>query len=444
MEWRNWDGRVRCRPAQWAVPATEAELAEQVAAWAQAGRRIRVAGSGHSFTPLAASDDVLLSLQGLRGLSDIDRLRNEVEVWAGTPLHELGRLLAQQGLAQENLGDIDAQTLPGAIATGTHGTGAALGSLSTQVSGFTLLAADGTLRQVAADSEPELFAAGRVSLGALGILTRIRLKLRPAYRLHLRVQRGTLDQCLAEAQAWADGHRNFEFFWFPGTPYTLLKFADETTAPVRPRSRWQRRLDEVLETGVFGALSELARAVPAFSPLVAQLAGRFVGTSDTVDAAHRIYPTARRVRFHEMEYALPRQNLVPALEAIRRQLGRARYRVFFPLECRFTAADDIWLSPAYRRDSAYIAVHMYRGMPFERYFRDLEAILREHQGRPHWGKWHSLAAAELAELYPRWAEFQALRQRLDPTGVFLNPYLCRLFGADQPLPAGSKPSCATT
>src|SRR5690606_21222133 len=185
-----------------------------------------------------------------------------------------------------------------------------------------------------------------------------------------------------------------------------------------------------------GALSELAHAVPAFSPLVAQLAGRFVGTSDTVDAAHRIYPTVRRVRFHEMEYALPRQALVPALEAIRRQLARGCYRVFFPLECRFTAADDSWLSPAYRRDSAYIAVHMYRGMPFERYFRDLEAILREHQGRPHWGKWHSLAAAELAELYPRWAEFQALRQRLDPTGVFLNRYLCRLFGADQSLPAG--------
>lgn len=443
MEWRNWDGRVRCRPAEWTAPATETELAKQVAVWAQAGRRIRVAGSGHSFTPLAANDDVLLSLQRLSGLIATDPHQNEVEVWAGTPLRELGRLLAQHGLSQENLGDIDVQTLAGAISTGTHGTGAALGSISTQVSGFTLLTADGVLRQVDAASEPALFAAGRVALGTLGILTRIRLKVRPAYRLHLRVQRGTLDQCLAEAQAWANSHRNFEFFWFPGTPYTLLKFTDETTAPVRPRARWQRGLDEVLETGLFGALSELARVMPALSPAVAQLAGRFVGTSDAIDAAHRIYPTVRRVRFHEMEYALPRQALVPALEAIRRQLARGCYRVFFPLECRFTAADDIWLSPAYRRDSAYIAVHMYSGMPFERYFRDLENILREHGGRPHWGKWHSLEAAELATLYPRWADFQALRQRLDPAGTFLNPYLYRLFGADQQLPASSKLSCTS-
>lgn len=428
--WQNWDKRVRCQPALRASPDTEQALAAQVAQWARAGRRIRVAGSGHSFTPLVACDDVLVSLDNLTGLVDVDSERNEVEVWAGTPLHQLGPLLAAHGLAQHNLGDINAQTLAGAIATGTHGTGIQLGSLSSQVCGFTLIDADGGLHHCDRDTEPELFAAGRLGLGVLGILSRIRLSVRPDHQLHLKTRRGTLDYCLAEAQNIADAHRHFEFFWFPGTPHTMIKTADETQAPPRPVKPGRRLLDDVVENGVFGALSRLARAMPRLSLAVSSTAGRLVGAVDVIDSAHRVYPSTRRVRFHEMEYALPRAALVPALRAIRARIERKRYRVFFPIECRFAAADDIWLSPAYERDSAFIAVHMYRGMPFEGYFRDIQAILRQHGGRPHWAKWHSLTAAELAPLYPRWQDFRALRYRLDPHGCFLNPYLDTLLGAE--------------
>ena len=428
--WQNWDKRVRCQPALWACPETEQALAAQVAQWSHAGRHIRVAGSGHSFTPLVASNDVLVSLDNLTGLIDVDNERNEVEVWAGTPLHQLGPLLATHDLAQHNLGDIDAQTLAGAVATGTHGTGTGLGSLSDQVRGFTLISADGTLHHCDRDNDPDLFAGGRLGLGVLGILSRIRLAVRPDYRLHLTTERGTLDYCLAEAQNIADAHRHFEFFWFPGTPHTMMKFGDETRAPSRPMKPWQRLLDDVVENGAFGAMSRMARALPRLSPTVASTAGRLVGSTDTIDTAHRSFPSPRRVRFHEMEYSLPRQALIPALQAIRAQISRKRYNVFFPVECRFAAADDIWLSPNYQRDSAFIAVHMYRGMPFEAYFRDIQAILREHGGRPHWGKWHSLTATELAPLYLRWSDFQALRQRLDPSGCFLNPYLHDLLGVD--------------
>ncbi len=428
MRWRNWDGRIRCQPAVYAAPRSEHELRRIMRQWSSEGRRVRVAGSGHSFTPLVESADALLWLGRLSGLHSVDAAAGTVTVWAGTTLRRLGRLLAAQGLAQENLGDIDAQSIAGAIATGTHGTGAALPPLAAQVQGLTLITAAGECMDIDAQRDPDLLDAARVSLGALGVISRVRLQVMPAYRLHLRVRRGTLEECLERGDDYADQHRHFEFYWFPWSPVTQLKFTDVTGAAAQPRPWWNRAADEVLENGVFYVASEVCRRVPRWSPALSRLAARTVATGEAVDASARIFATARRVRFHEMEYALPRAELAPALREIRRRIERAGYQVHFPLECRYSAADTAWLSPAAGRDSAYIAVHMYRGMPFEAYFRDLEAVLRAHGGRPHWGKWHTPDPALYAAQYAHWHDFLRTRARLDPDNRMLNPWLRRELG----------------
>ncbi|MGO4132545.1 D-arabinono-1,4-lactone oxidase [Janibacter sp. RAF52] len=426
--WSNWAGNVTDSAAVLS-PRTQDELVEMVHSSAAAGRRIRPVGSGHSFTPIAQAGDTRLSLRHLSGIIAADRATGRVRVLAGTPLRVLNRALDLLGLAMPNLGDIDAQTLAGATSTGTHGTGATLPGLSAGIVGLRLVTPDGASRWVD-ESDPELFGAARVGLGALGVVTEIELACLPAYRLRAVERPDSLDAVLPRIQEHFDAHRHFELYWFPGTRRVQTKandlVADDVDEPLAP---WRRRLDdELLSNTVFGAANRVLTAVPrAVLPFNAVAARALTERSYTAPS-HEVFVTPRTVRFVESEYAVPREAVADVLTDLVAWVERHREPISFPVEVRVAAPDDMWLSTGYERANAYVAVHQYHRGDHRAYFAAFEEIVAAHAARPHWGKVHGLGAEQLADLYPRHGDFVALRDRLDPERVLTNDYLDRVLG----------------
>ena len=427
--WNNWARTASCTPEQFYRPRTEDEVLDAVRQVAARGKTLRPVGSGHSFTPLAKTDEAMMDLSALNGLVATDRSALRATAWAGTQLYRLTRLLHAEGLAPENLGDIDVQTLAGAVSTGTNGTGIAFGNLATQVTGFTLATAAGELLQASEDQRPELFQAGRIALGALGVHTKMELRLLPDYRLEYVSVAADLDEALDRLDEYIRSYRNFEFYWFPYTRVAQLKFINETDAPVRDNHFLRYLNKQFLENNVFYLLSEIGHRVPSATQAMAKACVAGFTREHIVNDAHLIYATTRQVRFNEMEYNIPIGEFKTVFRKLVARMEERRYPVFFPWECRFVRGDDQWLSPAYQRDSAYIAIHTYhKYKESDTYFREMEEIFREHDGRPHWGKMHYRRAADFAQLYPKWDDFRSLREKYDPQGVFLSPYLRELFG----------------
>ena len=358
---------------------------------------------------------------------------SKAEVHAGITLHELGPALAERGLAMENLGDVDAQTLGGALATGTHGTGARFGNLSSQVERLRLIDAAGEIRECSADDDPDLFRAARVGLGAVGVVTAVTLRCVPAQVLHRVDEPRPLDETLGRLDELAEEHEHFELFAFPYTNTALTRATDRTDAPAAPPPKARAWIDDVvIENGVLGAFCRLGRRAPRLVPRINRLLSGFITPGERVDHSHLVFANRRLVRFTEMEYAIPRAALPDAVRRVFETIERRRLPVGFPVEVRVVAPDDAFLSPASGRDTGYLAVHMYRGTEFETYFRAVEAIMRDHDGRPHWGKRHYRTAAELRPLYPDWDRFQAVRARVDPHGLFGNDYVDRVLGPVSP------------
>jgi L-gulonolactone oxidase len=413
--WSNWSRGQSCAPAEHVRPASRAELSEAVVR----GRAVRVAGAGHSFSGVVPTDGTLLSLDRLDRVLDVDRASGLVRAEAGIRLHRLVRELHAHGLALPNLGDIDAQSLAGALVTGTHGTGAKLGNLAASVEAMELVLADGS--ELTVDGGDELNAA-RVGLGALGVVAAVTLRCVPAFRLHAVDAPLPLDDVLGGLDRHVDGNDHFELFTFPHSPIALTRTNNRSDAPPtprRPRREWLQ--DVVLDNHVFGLLNRVARRAPKTIPSLNRLAGRSASRRERVADSFDVFASPRLVRFEEMEYALPREHAVEAMRAARQILER--YPVSFPIELRFSAGDDALLSPAHARETAYVAVHVFEGMSFEAPFREVEAVMGEWGGRPHWGKRSFLSAAELAPRYPRWADFAAIRERLDPDGRFVNAWV---------------------
>jgi L-gulono-1,4-lactone dehydrogenase len=427
--WVNWAGDQSCRPAEIVRPASREELVEAVAAAAAAGRKVSVAGSGHSFTEAAMTDETMVRIEALSGVLDADRDSGLIRVGAGTVLADLNEELARLGLAMENLGDIDSQTIAGAISTGTHGTGARLRNISAQVEGMELVLADGSVRELAAATDPELLRAARVGIGALGAIAAVTLRCVPAFTLERVDTPRPREQVLGSFQESADAHDHFELFTFPYADNALVLERNRTDAPARPRGRFGAFLnDVVLENWALGALAATGRRFPAAIPSLSRLAGRVASGSRTVDRSDRVFANERRVRFTEMEYGVPREHGPEAARRVIEWVRSNRYPVFFPIEMRVAAGDDALLSPSHERDTAYIAVHQYRGMEWRPYFEAVEEIMSSYGGRPHWGKRHFQTAATLAPRYPAWAEFQRARDELDPTRTFTNDYAARVLG----------------
>ncbi|MFC4020971.1 D-arabinono-1,4-lactone oxidase [Micromonospora sp. GCM10011542] len=428
--WSNWAGNQRGTATAILRPRSVADVAEAVRTTGAAGGRIRVAGSGHSFTGIALADDRRMELSELDTDIRVDTERRLVTVPAGMTLRALNDLLARHGLALPNLGDIDAQTVAGAISTGTHGTGAAYGCLSTFVEALTLVTGTGEVLHCSADEHPDVFAAARVSLGALGVLVEVTLRCVDAFVLHAHERPAALDDVLGELPTLVEAHDHVEFYWFPYTSRLQVKTNDRVPADDRPLSRLRGWLDDdFLSNTVFAGACRLGRAVPALAPKISAVSARALTERRYTGRSDQVFCTPRRVRFVEMEYGLPRAALPEALAALRRIVDGLPFKVLFPVEVRFTAADDIWLSHGYGRDSAYIAVHQYVGMPYEPYFRAFEEVAAGLGGRPHWGKLHYRDAESLATAYPRFTNFGTVRDHLDPNRLFTNPHLTRILGA---------------
>lgn len=421
--WRNWTGDQECTPTAVVRPATVDELSEQVAV----ADSVRVVGAGHSFGDIVCTDGTLVSLDHLSGLIDYDDVSGHVTVGAGTRLHTLNDLLDGLGRAMANLGDINVQSVAGAMSTATHGTGARLGNLATQVVSLDLVLADGSVRTI--DGGDELKAA-RVSLGALGVISAVTLKTVPAFRLRGVDEKRSLDETLTRLDEFADVNDHFEFWAFPHTDAALCRTNNRTDDPARPPGPIKAYLTEtVLENKVLDAISRVGRRFPRQIPRLNRFVTNAFSELDRVDVGHRIFSSVRDVRFTESEWAIPRDAAASVVREIFAEIETRKFDVNFPLEVRFVATDeDSFLSPAWARDTAYIAVHMYQGMPYEPFLRAVQDVALAHEGRPHWGKRHFLAADVLATKYPNWDRFQAVRRALDVHGKFTNAHVRRVLG----------------
>jgi FAD-linked oxidoreductase len=423
--WRNWAGNQRTDPVRTAVARDTGEVVEVVKAAARDCLRVKALGSGHSFSAIAVPDGVALHAPADPEFLSVDA-DGLATVPAGMTLRTLNPLLWERGWALPNLGDIDAQTVAGAISTGTHGTGAAHPGLAAQIRALELVTADGAVRTCSAAESPDVFAATRVGLGALGILVSVTLQAVPAFRLHAVEATLPLAQAL-DLLGGDDDH--VEFYWFPHTDIAASKRNNRTDADGPARGRvagWVG--DELVGNGAFALACRLGAAAPRLVPKINRIAAGQFADREYVDRSYRVFTSPRRVRFLEMEYAVPRAALHEAFAGVRRAVERHARAVTFPVEVRVAAADDIPFSTATGRDSAYLAVHVHRGEQHEAYFGAVEAVLRDLSGRPHWGKLHTRTAADLRLTYPGFDGFVALRDRLDPERRFGNPYLERVLG----------------
>jgi L-gulono-1,4-lactone dehydrogenase len=439
--WRNWAGNVTARPRRIVSPGSADEVAAEIGRAAADGLMVRMAGTGHSFTPTVVTDGVLLRPDRLTAIRAVDASAGTVTVEAGCPLRELNTELVARGLSLANMGDIQVQTVAGATQTGTHGTGREVGGMAAQVAGLELALADGRIIGCSADSPgggishrdgspADVFNAARVGLGALGIVTALTFRVVPAFLLEAREEAMSWSQVISRLDEFAADNEHFEFYWFPHSEGCLTKRNNRTSGPARPLPRWRYLLDdEFLSNSVFGLTCKLGRAVPALIPFVNGVSARALGGRTYSDAAYRVFTSPRRVRFKEQEYAIPRAALSDVLGEVRGLFQHRDWRISFPIEVRVTPSDDVWLSTAYGRETAYIAIHVFHSAPHEQYFTDVEAIMTSVGGRPHWGKMHSRDAAYLAGSYPRMSDFVAVRDLLDPDRRFGNEYLRQVLGS---------------
>jgi L-gulonolactone oxidase len=429
--WVNWAGTEQASPVEVATPGRPEDVLAALARAQARGLRVKPVGAGHSFTGAAVTDGMMLRLDALSGLTEVDLPSGRVKVLAGTPLHVLNPALQALGLALPNLGDIDRQTISGAISTGTHGTGVHVQGIAAAVSGLTLALADGTTLTCSAQLRPDVFQAARVGLGALGVVVEVELQCVPAFRLHARERGEDLLLLLERIQAEADANDHLDLHWFPHTDRVLVKRNNRVEQEVvpPPLAPWRAWLDDdLLSNRVFELTNRASARWPAIVPRLNQVTSRVLSSREYADDSWRVFCATRDVRFVESEYAVPRGSVSDVLLALRAWISAHDVSLPFPVEVRFVGADDIWLSTAFERDNAYVAVHQYHRMDHQPYFRAFEAIVREHAGRPHWGKLHTLDASALRELYPRFDDFVGVRDRLDPERRFANAYLSRVLG----------------
>lgn len=425
MTFVNWARNQSGTPAEVRTPASVEDVVRAVRDAAASGRRVRMVGTGHSFTGVALTDGIMLrpgALTGVRSHAD-----GRVTVQAGTPVRVLNELLAERGLALANMGDITAQTVAGAIQTGTHGTGRDSGGLADQVAELELVLADGSV--TTASPGEELFDAARVGLGALGVLTAVTFRVEPSFLLHNRRRKLPLSEILGSLDELISANEHLDFFWLPHTDTCLVKTNNRSPGPARPPGALRHWLDNVfLENTVFGAACALGARLPSLIPRINEVSAASLGDSESVDVSYKAFTARREVRFLEMEYAIPRDRLAQALRETRDLIERMDWTITFPVEVRVTPPSDAWLSTAHGRPSAYIACHVYRPTPNPAYFKGVEDIMTRLDGRPHWGKLHTRDAAYLGKVYPRFAGFLSLRDRLDPGRLFANPYLDTVLG----------------
>ncbi|MFI0484692.1 D-arabinono-1,4-lactone oxidase [Actinomadura sp. 9N215] len=429
QKWQNWAGNQQATPHRVVTPRTAGEVAAAVRTAAEDGLTVRMTGTGHSFTGAAVTEGVLLRPAGLTAVRSVDTASGLVTVEAGLPLHALNRVLDEHGLALANMGDIQEQTVAGALQTATHGTGRDAAGLASQVAALELVLADGAVVTCSREERPDLFDAARAGVGALGVVTAITWRTVPSFLLRAQEEPMKWNEVLARLDEFDTANEHFEFYWFPHTEGCLTKRNNRVEGPAEPLSRFRHWLDDrFLSNTVFGAVNRLTHRAPATTPFVNGVSAKALGARAYSDTSYKVFTSPRTVRFKEQEYAIPREELVPALRELRALFERRNWRISFPIEVRTLPREDAWLSMAHGRNSAFIAVHVYHRDAHEEYFRGVEDLMTALDGRPHWGKLHTRDAAYLEKVYPRFGDFRALRDELDPGRRFANPYTKQVFG----------------
>jgi L-gulonolactone oxidase len=426
--WSNWAGNQRIEQASLYMPKTEDEL-QQIVSYARANNmRIKAVGSGHSFTAIALAEEIIIDLSNYDEIVAIDKDKKTVTVQSGIQLSKLNRELYKNGLAMQNLGDIAYQTIAGAISTSTHGTGIKFTGIANQVVALRIVLADSSVVECSPETDAELFHCARVGLGALGLISTVTIQLVQAFNLSVIEEPMRVDDVLANLNHHVETNDHFEFFWVPHTGWALTKRNNRTLEPAKPMkklSHWYSKT--MMENYAFGAVCMLGRAKPVLIPKLAK-ALPSSGRNEYSDSSYKVFTSKRIIKFYEMEYAIPREACEEALNRVRRMVTDSGFFLNFPVEVRFTAPDEIPLSTASNRESAYIAVHIYKGMNYVPYFKEVESIMNSYQGRPHWGKLHFQNAQTLALRYPQWNVFQKVRDSVDASRLFANKYTETVLG----------------
>ncbi len=425
-KWQNWSKSVTCFPKVIEYPSTEEQIAELVKKANLNNQKIRVVGSGHSFSPIVETNDILVSLDKLSGLIQADINTKTAELWAGTKVFKIGDLLLKHNLALEIMGDYNQQSIAGALSTGTHGTGIELRSLSNMIEGITLVNGNGEIIKIDSENNPQWLDYSKVSLGMFGIITRIKLRLVDAYKLNLKTEKIKLKDCLAKLDEYKTKNRNFEFYYFPHTEYCQIKCSNISHENSSKRGL-KKIMDLALENYLFGFLCFISKTFNFLSPGISKLSAWGISKTNFTDWSYNVYATTRLVKFQEMEYNIPVENFTHAILELKNMIVQHKIPVNFPIECRFVKKDNIALSPAYERESAYIAVHQFKGMPYKKYFKNVEEIMHKYNGRPHWGKIHFCDKQYIQKQYPKMEEFISIRSILDPKNIFINTHLQTLF-----------------
>ena len=426
--WRNWARTQSATPRQVLTPTSIAEVSDIVLRAASDGRTVRMIGSGHSFTSTAVANDVMLTPRALNRVREIDYDAGRITVESGISLTALCEALDGAGLALTNMGDIRVQTLAGALQTGTHGTGRDSGALAAMVTELEIVIGDGSVVTVNALEDPDLFSSAKVGLGAFGVVTAITLAVEPSFRLQAHEFGADYQTVIDNFDQWTEEHDHVEFYWFPHTDGCFVKHNDRTDADPQPPGAlaawWE---DQFLSNTVLGAACRLGRAAPGYIPIINKVSARALSERTYTDVSWKVFTSPRSVRFAEMEYSLPREELLPTLDEVKALIQDQGWRISFPVEVRTIPADDTWLSPAYGRRSGYLAFHAFDRTDHS-WFEEVEKVLRAHGGRPHWGKLHTRTREDLAPAYPRWDDVMAVRDRVDPHRVFANEYTATVLG----------------
>lgn len=425
---QNWSGNQEWNPQEVFSPKSEEEILGIVKNAYENKRKIRIIGTGHSFTPLVCTDQILIDLDDYQGIESVDKAAKTAVVRAGTKLNLLGKQLFENGLALENMGDVDMQSIAGSISTGTHGTGLEFGNMSTQVTEVTFINGLGERVVCSETIQPELFKCMQISLGAFGIITNLKMRCIPSYKLKLEKKKEKLDDVLAKLDNINKTNRNFEFYWMPYTDTVQTKYSNISDEPEDKSTFWSNFNDIYLENYVFKGLCEVAKAVPTLNKGISSFSAQFISSSKKTQYSHNVYATPRYVKFNEMEYNVPIEAYQDVMKDLVKCINTKKFNIHFPLENRFVKGDDIYLSPAHKRNSAYIACHVYKGKEYKPYFTALEEIFMAYDGRPHWGKMHTRTADYFRKVYPEMQTFLHYRLQHDPKGLFLNPHVKEILG----------------
>jgi FAD-linked oxidoreductase len=424
---KNWGGNVHFNPEQVMTPASTKEIIEIVNLARERKKKIRVIGAGHSFSPLVATNQILVDLKRMNELIAVDAEACTATFAAGASISKLTEELWQHGLALSNQGDINHQTLAGAVSTGTHGTGINFGSLSSFVTAIEFVDGSGEVQNISRSSPNDLIYAAQVQLGVFGILTKITVQCERKFVLRDVRRTYSLEECLSRFDEDVKKNRHVEFFWFPYSALAQIKsltIVNETN----PRNALSAFFDdEIVERFLYSGLCEVTKLIRPMAKHTSKLCGNLIPSSDYANWSYRVFPSSRKVRFTEMEYAVPLDAGLECFKAIRKMIETKGVCVFFPVEYRVAAADKAWLSPFFGRQSAIISLHVFKGVEQDYFFSEAEAIFRSFNGRPHWGKIHKMTAPQVAGMYPKWADFSILRKKYDPDNLFLNDMLQTYF-----------------